>query len=104
VVEEVAAGGTWRSAAGTTYLTAGGGGQTGYPTSLAPLSYVSMAGGLRVPEAAPWSATRYNDNSLVVLDAVDASGPLLTITALRRDGSPIETIHLRRDEAGPAPA
>jgi hypothetical protein len=93
VVDEVAAGGTWQSASGTTYITAGGGGQTGYPSSLAPLSYVTVAGGLRVPEAAPWSATRYNDNSLLVLDAV---GPQLVLTALRRDGTPIERLTLLR--------
>ena len=96
VVEVVAAGEVWDARRGTTYLTAGGGGQTGYPTSLAPGSYVTMVGGVRVPEAAPWSATRYNDNSLVVLDAVDASGALLVVTALRRDGTEIERIHLRR--------
>ena len=83
------------SAVGTTYLTAGGGGQTGYPTSLAPMSYVTIDGA-RVPEAAPWSAVRYNDNSLLVLDV---DGGRLSVRALRSDGTEIERFTLLRSHS-----
>jgi hypothetical protein len=93
MVDRLASGSTWPAAAGTTYLTAGGGGQTGYPTSLAPLSYVNVAGGLKVPELAPWSARRYNDNSLLLLDV---DGTTLLVTALQRNGTLIERFVLVR--------
>jgi hypothetical protein len=53
---------------GTTYVLAGGGGQSAYPTALHPASYVTIEGGIRVPETAPWSQVRYLDNSLVLVD------------------------------------
>jgi hypothetical protein len=59
---------------GTTYVLAGGGGQAAYPSALHPASYVTTEAGLRVPETAPWSQTRFLDNSLVLVD-VTPSGP-----------------------------
>lgn len=53
---------------GTTYVLAGGGGQSAYPSALHPGSYVTVEGGIRVPEAAPWSQVRFLDNSLVLVD------------------------------------
>jgi hypothetical protein len=77
---------------GTVFVTAGGGGQTAYQASLAPLSYVSLEHG-KVPETAPWSATRYNDLSFL---AADVDGKRLTVRALRPDGSEIERVVLQK--------
>ena len=84
---------------GTTYITAGGGGQAAYQAALYPASYVTVAGGLRVPELAPWSATRYLNLSLIAVDVAprDAEGvATMTIRALRADGKVIESLILRR--------
>ncbi|MGH2793818.1 MAG: fibronectin type III domain-containing protein [Actinomycetota bacterium] len=85
--------------AGTTYITAGGGGQLGYQASTFPLSAVTIDLGLRIPEVADWSATRYLDLSLIAVDVAprDATGvATMTIKALTVDGSEIERITLRR--------
>ena len=84
---------------GTTYVTAGGGGQAAYQAALYPLSYVTVLGGVRLPETAPWSATRYLNLSLIAVDVEprNAAGvAVMTIRALRSDGTEIERIHLRR--------
>ncbi|MGH2785497.1 MAG: fibronectin type III domain-containing protein [Actinomycetota bacterium] len=84
---------------GTTYITAGGGGQLGYQASTHPLGTLTIDLGLRVPELADWSATRYLDLSLIAVDVApkDASGvATMTIRALAVDGSEIERITLRR--------
>lgn len=84
---------------GTTYITAGGGGQLGYQASTYPLSAVTISLGLRVPELADWSATRYLDLSLIAVDVAprDAQGvATMTIRALRIDGSELERVTLRR--------
>jgi hypothetical protein len=84
---------------GTTYITAGGGGQAAYQLALYPASYVTFAGGIRVPELAPWSATRYLNLSLIAVDVAppDSGGvATMTIRALRAGGAEIERITLRR--------
>lgn len=58
-VLEVPTGGTVDSALGTTYLTAGGGGQAEYPTGGLPVSYVVEEGGLKIPETADWSSNSH---------------------------------------------
>lgn len=101
-VAEVRSGGSVDSARGTTYLTAGGGGQTGYPTFLAPLSYVTVDGGLRLPEAAPWSAYRFPSNSLVYadVDPGEAGGTTsMTVVALDAAGAELERVTLLRPRA-----
>jgi hypothetical protein len=86
-----------------TYLTVGGGGQAAYPSSLAPLSYVTVDGGVRLPETAEWSLVRYNDNSLVVLD-VDSTADTMTVSALSTAGTPVDafTLTKRAQPSGPS--
>jgi hypothetical protein len=84
---------------GTTYITAGGGGQAAYQVALYPASYVTILGGLRVPELASWSATRYLNLSLLVIDVAppDAQGiARMTVRAVRPGGAEIERITLER--------
>lgn len=100
VTAEVADGGTVDPATqGTTYITAGGGGQAAYQAALFPASYVTNDVGARVPEQAPWSATRYLDVSLLAVD-VRPPGPdgvtTMTLRAITPQGAPIETVTLRR--------
>lgn len=93
--EEVPSGGLVRAARdGTTYVTAGGGGQVSYQASLYPASYVVNEFGLRVPETAEWSAYRYLDLSLIALDVTPRVGGRATMTmrALRPDGTELERI------------
>jgi Calcineurin-like phosphoesterase/Purple acid Phosphatase, N-terminal domain len=106
-VAEVTSGGTWASAGGVTYLCAGGGGGQTFPMSVAPLSTVTVEGGARIPERAPWSAFRYNDHSLLLLD-VDPPGAggttTLTVRAVSATGAEFDRVTLlrRRDRAGAA--
>ncbi|HJR19232.1 MAG TPA: metallophosphoesterase family protein [Actinomycetota bacterium] len=100
VTREAPAGSTISAAAdGTTYITAGGGGQAAYQVALYPASYVTILGGLRVPELAPWSATRFLNLSLLVID-VEPPDPhgiaRMTVRAVRADGTEIERITLTR--------
>jgi hypothetical protein len=103
MVGEVARGGTWSSEAGTTYLTAGGGGQASYPTFVPGVSYVSQTtAGLRIPELATWSAFRDPANSFVAVD-VEPPGAegttTLTIRAITSSGAELERISLVRRRA-----
>ncbi len=87
------------SSKGTTYLTAGGAGQTVYPTSGSPLSYVTMDGGMRVPEATLWSAVTDNQHSIGFVDVVPRRGgrpARMKLTALATDGSVIDKVTLKR--------
>ena len=96
---EVRSGGDWDPVRGVTYLCAGGGGQTGYPLSTPMASTVTVDGGTRVPEPAPWSAFTYNDNSLVLIDVTppDSIGATtLMIRAVTAAGAELERITLRR--------
>ena len=91
---------------GTTYVTAGGGGQVAYQFSLPGASYVTITGGARVPEAAPWSAVRYLDLSFIALD-VTPPGPdgrtTMALRALDIDGAVVDTVTLERTRSAPAP-
>ncbi|MBI2170327.1 MAG: fibronectin type III domain-containing protein [Actinobacteria bacterium] len=70
--------------AGTVYVTAGGGGQAPYPSTLHPVSYVTNELGVRVPELAEWSAARYlGDHSLLVADVFPATGSTAARMELR---------------------
>ncbi|MGH9187652.1 MAG: fibronectin type III domain-containing protein [Acidimicrobiales bacterium] len=72
-VVEVTSGGVAEPAThGTVYVTAGGGGQNAYPTTLHTISFFTDGHGLRVPETAPWSAVRFMNHSLVVVDVTPA--------------------------------
>lgn len=100
VTREVPAGGVVRPADhGTTYITAGGGGQVAYQASPYPLSYVTIEGGLRIPETAPWSAARYLDLSLLAVDVTPPAAGGRTTMALRAmkpDGTVVDTVTLER--------
>ena len=96
---------------GTVYVTAGGGGQVAYQASPYPLSYVTIEGGVRVPETAPWSAARYLDLSLLAVDVVPPGADGRTTMAVRAmapDGTVVDTFTLARQRAvsaaAPAPA
>jgi hypothetical protein len=84
----------------------GGGGQT-FPMSAAPMSTITVEGGARIPERAPWSAHRYNDHSLLLIH-VDPPGSggttTLTVRAVSATGSEFDRVTLlrRRDLALPA--
>lgn len=98
-VLEAPNGGTVDSVLGTTYLTAGGGGQTEYPTGDLPVSYVVEETGLRIPETAEWSSTSYLAHSIALVDVTprDNSGAAtMTISGISPRGSLIDTISLRR--------
>jgi hypothetical protein len=90
-----------------TYLCAGGGGGQTFPMSTAPLSTVTVEGGARIPERAPWSAFRYNGHSLLLVD-VDPPGPggttTLTVRAMDAAGKEFDRLTLlrRREHALPA--
>jgi hypothetical protein len=84
---------------GTTYVTAGGGGQVAYQASPYPLSYVTIPGGVRVPEAAPWSSVRYLDLSFIALDVTPPGADgrtTMALRALKPDGAVVDTITFER--------
>jgi hypothetical protein len=82
---------------GTTYITAGGGGQVAYQTSLYPVSTTTLLG-VRVPETAEWSAFRYLDLSLLAVDVTPrvAGRATMTVQALKPNGDQLETLTLVR--------
>lgn len=87
---------------GTTYVTAGGGGQVAYQASPYPLSYVTITGGVRVPETAPWSAVRYLDLSFIALAVTPPGADGRTTMALRAldiNGSVVDAVTLERTRA-----
>ncbi|WP_372734912.1 purple acid phosphatase family protein [Nocardioides sp.] len=87
------------STRGTTYLTAGGAGQAVYPTGGRPISYVSIEGGVRVPETTEWSALTNEVHSVAFLDAVPRNKrgvAKLKLTALSTDGKVIDRLTLKR--------
>ncbi len=67
-VREAPRGATVDSRTGTTYLTAGGAGQTVYPTGGLPVSYVAMEGGIRVPEPTTFASVVDNAHSIGFVD------------------------------------
>ena len=84
---------------GTTYLTAGGAGQAVYPAGGGPTSYVTMDGGVRVPETTLWSAIVDNQHSIGFVDVTPrrAGTPAqMQLTALATNGSVIDKVTLRR--------
>ena len=82
-VAEVPSGGTWGSASGVTYLCAGGGGGTTFPMWVPPMSTVTVEGGERIPEMAPWSAATYADHSLLLIDVDPTASSGTTTLAVR---------------------
>jgi hypothetical protein len=98
-VVEAPRGATVDSAAGTTYLTAGGAGQAEYPVGGTPVSYVTVEGGIRVPEATPWSAVTSQKHSIAFVDAHprDKRGVArLELVALATNGSVLDRVTLTR--------
>jgi hypothetical protein len=80
-------------------VLAGGGGQAAYPTALHPGSYVTTETGLRVPEAAPWSASRFLDNSLVLVDVTPRTAQAratMRLSAVDRRGVVVDRVTLER--------
>ncbi len=98
-VVEAARGAAFDSRKGTTYLTAGGAGQAVYPTGGLAMSYVTMQGGVRVPETTLWSAVVENQHSIGFVDVTPRRGnrpATMRLTALATDGSVIDKVTLRR--------
>ena len=101
VVREVANGASWSSARGTTYITAGGGGQAAYPTFLPGVSYVTQGGiGLKVPELTTWSAVANPVSSVLAVDVIPP-GPdgttELRLRAVTPTGAVIDRLTLTRN-------
>jgi hypothetical protein len=101
-VAEIRSGGAWSSAGGVTYLCAGGGGGTTFPMSAGAVATVTVEGGARLPELAPWSASRYNGHSLLLID-VDPGGSrgttTLTVRAVGATGAEFDRVTLLRGRA-----
>lgn len=100
VADHVAGGATWESRRGTTYLTAGGGGQASYPTFVPGVSYVSETPlRLPVPELADWSAVADASSSVVAVD-VTPPGPdgttSLAVRAVSSTGGVLDRFTLVR--------
>ncbi|MFA6299690.1 MAG: metallophosphoesterase family protein [Nocardioides sp.] len=84
---------------GTTYLTAGGAGQAVYPVGGQPLSYVTLEGGLRVPEATTWSSVTSARHSIAFLDVTprDRHGVArMRLVARATDGTVLDRVTLER--------
>lgn len=83
---------------GTTYITAGSGGNPRVELSAHPVSYVTIEGGARVPEPSPWSVTRYLDLSFIAVDVTPRINGRTTmaIRALTPDGTLVDRVTLRR--------
>jgi hypothetical protein len=93
------------AASGTTYITAGGAGQTEYPTHTAPVGFVVTEGGARVPEPAQWSAVTHPGHSIAVVDVTprDAEGnATMTITGVAKDGTKVDEVTLFRKQPSAA--
>ena len=87
------------SSRGTTYITAGGGGQATYPTLLYPGSVLTVEGNVRIPEDASWSAVRVTNHSLISVDVRSDDGagrPVMDITGLDKSGAVIDRVLLTR--------
>src|SRR4029450_7359952 len=87
---------------GTVYVTAGAGGQAAYPSSGYPVSYYTNPEGVRVPETADWSAVRYLDHSLLVVDVVpEGTEPArMDVVAIKKsDGLEVDRFSLVRRAA-----
>jgi len=98
-VVDAPTGATVDSSKGTTYLTAGGAGQAEYPAGGLPVSYVTVEGGVRVPEATPWSASTSQKHSIAFVDAVPADEhgvARLELIALGTDGAVLDRVTLTR--------
>jgi hypothetical protein len=84
---------------GTTYITAGGGGQSGYPVNLSPASYVVAEDGTKVPELATWSAVSTEDYNVMVADVTPLTAERTATMRLRTvkpDGTLIDEVTLVR--------
>lgn len=83
---------------GTTFITAGSGGNPRVELSAHPGSYVTIEGGVRVPEPAPWSVTRYLDLSFIAVDVTPRRNgrTTMTVSALTPEGTPVDKVTLRR--------
>jgi hypothetical protein len=84
---------------GTTYVLAGGGGQAAYQSGLHPASYVTVEPGVRIPETAPWSAVRFLDNSLVLVDVTPRTpgrAATMQLRAVDRQGVVVDRVTLER--------
>jgi hypothetical protein len=96
---------------GTTYITAGGGGESLYAFTAADSyegsvdnvatvsAYINAVGGTEVPETVTWSRVRYTGYCLVVIDSNPAphhGTSTLTIRGLSETGAEIDRVVLSR--------
>lgn len=79
-------------------ITAGSGGNPRVELSAHPLSFVTIEGGAHVPEAAPWSVTRYLDLSFITVDVTPRvrGSTTMTIRALTPEATVVDAVRLRR--------
>jgi Purple acid Phosphatase, N-terminal domain/Calcineurin-like phosphoesterase len=98
-VREAPQGAVIDSSEGTTYLTAGGAGAAVYDSGGMPTSYVTVEGGVRVPEATDWSSVVDNEHSIGFVDVRPRNRhgvARMKLTALSTSGTVIDTLTLRR--------
>jgi 3',5'-cyclic AMP phosphodiesterase CpdA len=96
---------------GTTYITAGGGGESLYQFTAADSyegavdkvasvsAYVNAAGGTEVPETVTWSRVRYTGYCLVVIESQPAQHhgtSTLTVRGLSETGTEVDRVVLAR--------
>lgn len=70
-----------------------------YPSGGLPVAYVTMEGGVRVPEATTYAAVVDNQHSIGFVDVTPrrpGRPPTMKLTALATDGSVIDRVTLRR--------
>lgn len=98
-VQEAASGATVDTTKGTVYMTAGAGGAASYPNLPIGPSYVTMAGGLRLPELTDYNAVGTATHCVAFLDALppNRSGVAkLKLRTLAGDGSVVDTLTMTR--------
>jgi hypothetical protein len=98
-VAEAPKGATVSTRKGTVYLTAGGAGASAYPEVPVDLSYVTVQGGLKLPELTTYRAVGTADHSIAFFDVSprDRHGvATMKLRTLASDGTLIDSLTLRR--------
>jgi len=98
-VREARKGDTVDTKTGTIYLTAGGAGASSYPELGLPTSYVTVKGGLKIPEITTWNAVGTAEHSIAFLDVSprDKHGiATMRLRALSTDGKLLDSLTMRR--------
>ncbi|MEP9384360.1 metallophosphoesterase family protein [Nocardioides sp. KR10-350] len=98
-VQEAPKGGTVTTNKGTVYVTAGGAGASAYPEVGLPTSYVTVRGGLKVPEITTWNAVASAEHSIAFLDVTPPNKwgtATMKLRTLSTSGAVLDTLTMRR--------